>query len=224
MTARSILSASLPALGRVYRRFKDNFPAVPLGRSFRFGGQTISTMLQSHSVQQQANRAAAADLDWMDGVVGRNGGWARTEYGDYYAKAVSVYAAVKLRAEALTRPPLVVHRKTPEGVSLPVGSSHPLQQVLDQVNPWFTRGDLWRATEIYLNLWGSAFWALERDEHGRWQIWPLRPDRVNIVPNKEQYIKGFVYTGRNGPVAYTTNEMLWLRYFTLWKSTADCLP
>jgi len=93
MTARSILSASLPALGRVYRRFKDNFPAFPLGRSFRFGGQTISTMLQSHSVQQRANRAAAADLDWMDGVVGRNGGWARTEYGDYYAKAVSVYAA-----------------------------------------------------------------------------------------------------------------------------------
>ena len=113
MTARSILSASLPALGRVYRRFKDNFPAVPLGRSFRFGGQTISTMLQSHSVQQRANRAAAAGLDWMDGVVGRNGGWARTKYGDYYAKAVSVYAAVKLRAEALTRPPLVVHRKTP---------------------------------------------------------------------------------------------------------------
>ena len=224
MTARSILSASLPALGRVYRRFKDNFPAVPLGRSFRFGGQTISTMLQSHSVQQRANRAAAADLDWMDGVVGRNGGWARTEYGDYYAKAVSVYAAVKLRAEALTRPPLVVHRKTPEGVSLPVGSSHPLQQVLDQVNPWFTRGDLWRATEIYLNLWGSAFWALERDEHGRWQIWPLRPDRVNIVPDKEQYIKGFVYTGRNGPVAYTTNEMLWLRYFNPLEEYAGLSP
>jgi len=28
---------------------------------------------------------------------------------------------------------------------------------------------------------------------------------VNIIPDKEQYIKGFVYTGRNGPVAYTTN-------------------
>ena len=105
-----------------------------------------------------------------------------------------------------------------------MGSSHPLQQVLDQVNPWFTRGDLWRATEIYLNLWGSAFWALERDEHGRWQIWPLRPDRVNIVPDKEQYIKGFVYTGRNGPVAYTTNEMLWLRYFNPLEEYAGLSP
>ena len=142
MTARSIFSASLPVLGRVYRRCKDNFPAVSLGRTFRLGGQSISMLLQSHSIRQRANRAAAADLDWMDGVVGRNDGWARTEYGDYYAKSVSVYAAVKLRAEALTRPPLVVHRKTPQGLSLPVESSHPLQQVLDQVNPWFTRGDL----------------------------------------------------------------------------------
>ena len=224
MTFRSILSASLPALGQVYRRFKDSFPAVPLGRTFRFGGQSISTLLQSHSIQQRANRASATDLDWMDGVVGGNGGWARTEYGDYYVKAVSVYAAVKLRAEALTRPPLIVHRKTPEGLSLPVGSSHPLQQVLDQVNPWFTRGDLWRATEIYLNLWGSAFWALERDEHGRWQIWPLRPDRVNIIPDKEQYIKGVVYTGRNGPVAYTTNEILWLRYFNPLEEYAGLSP
>ena len=224
MTFRSILSASLPSLGQVYRRFKDSFPAVPLERTFRFGGQSISTLLQSHSIRQRANRASATDLDWMDGVVGRNGGWARTEYGDYYVKAVSVYAAVKLRAEALTRPPLIVHRKTPEGLSLPVGSSHPLQQVLDQVNPWFTRGDLWRATEIYLNLWGPAFWALERDEHGRWQIWPLGPDRVNIIPDKEQYIKGFVYTGRNGPVAYTTNEILWLRYFNPLEEYAGLSP
>ena len=69
MTARSIFSASLPVLGRVYRRFKDNFPAVSLGRTFRLGGQSISMLLQSHSIRQRANRAAAADLDWMDGVV-----------------------------------------------------------------------------------------------------------------------------------------------------------
>ena len=75
MTFRSILSASLPVLGQVYRRFKDSFPAVPLGRTFRFGGQSISTLLQSHTIRQRANRASAADLDWMDGVVGRNGGW-----------------------------------------------------------------------------------------------------------------------------------------------------
>ena len=90
MNFRSILSASLPALGQVYRRFKDSFPAVPLGRTFRFGGQSISTLLQSHSIRQRANRAAAADRDVLDGVVGRNRGWARPEEVEFYAKEGSL--------------------------------------------------------------------------------------------------------------------------------------
>ena len=74
MTFRSILSASLPSLGQVYRRFKDSFPAVPLERTFRFGGQSISTLLQSHSIRQRANRASATDLDWMEWLDGTAAG------------------------------------------------------------------------------------------------------------------------------------------------------
>ena len=90
------------------------------------------------------------------------------------------------------------------------------------MNRWYSRGDLWRATEIYLCLWGSAFWALERDQRGQWEIWPLRPDRVRILPDREQYIKGYVYMGVNGPVAYTSDEMVWIRYFNPSTSTPDC--
>ena len=165
-------------------------------------------------IMQRANRASAADLDWFDEAgPGRGSEWARPDYGAYYTSSVPVYAAVKLRAEALSRPGVVVHRRTADGLGQPVPRSHPMQQVLDRVNPWFTRGDLWRATEIYLSLWGSAFWALERDDQGRREFWPLRPDRMNVVPDRRRYIRGFVYMGRNGPVAYTPDEVLWLRYF-----------
>ena len=40
---------------------------------------------------QRANRAAAADIDQFPsfpGYTGANGGWARTEYGEYYATSV----------------------------------------------------------------------------------------------------------------------------------------
>ena len=79
--------------------------------------------------------------------------------------------------------------------------NHPGQRILERVHRWYTSSDLWRATEIYLNLWGSAYWAVERDEHGQPEIWPLRPDRVSIVPDRREYVRGFVYNGRNGPVA-----------------------
>ena len=176
------------------------------------------------SVQQRANRAAAADLSWMSGLAPPSGGWARTEYGEYYATSTSVYAAIKLRAEALSRPGLVVSRPGSDGNLLPVGFDHPAQQLLDRVNPWYTRGDLWRATEIYLNLWGSSFWALERDEAGNQEIWPLRPDRVSVLPDRRQFIRGFVYMSHNGPVAYTPDEILWLRYFNPLEEFAGLSP
>ena len=40
-------------------------------------------------VQHRANRAAAADVDWMKGMAGASAGWARTEYGEYYATSVA---------------------------------------------------------------------------------------------------------------------------------------
>ena len=176
------------------------------------------------AVQQRANRAAAADVDWIQGIAGTGLGWAKTEYGDYYATSVSVYSAVKLRADALSRPNLLVHRRAPDGSLFPVGADHPAQQLLERVNPWCTQGDLWRATETNLNLWGSSFWALERDETGRWEIWPLRPDRVSVLPDRRKYIRGFIYMGRNGPVAYTADEMLWIRYFNPLEEFAGLSP
>ncbi len=163
-------------------------------------------------------------MDWFKGFSSAGAGWARTEYGEYYASSVSAYAAVRLRAEALSRPPLVAHRRDADGNLQPVGAGHPLQQLMDQVNPWDTRGDLWRATEIYLSLWGSAYWALEKSDSGRWEIWPLRPDLVSVIPDKNQYIRGFVYMGANGPVAYAAEEVVWLRYFNPMEEFAGLSP
>ena len=173
---------------------------------------------------QRRNRGGGS-LDPSAEIFGIQGGWAQPEYGAYYASSVPVYAAIKLRADAISRPPVRVHRPGPDGVPLPVAPDHPVQQLLERVNPWYTRGDLWQATEIYLNLWGQAFWALERDEQGRWEIWPLRPDRVTVLPDRRRHIRGFVYRGRNGtPVAYTAEEVVWLRYFNPLEEYAGLSP
>ena len=137
---------------------------------------------------------------------------------------MTVYSAIRLRAEALSRAPAIVYRTTPSGGRVPVGRDHPAQRILERVNRWYTSSDLWRATEIYLNLWGSAFWAIERDEHGQQEIWPLRPDRVTIVPDRRDYIRGFVYNGRNGQVAYTPDEIVWFRYFNPLEEYAGLSP
>ena len=174
--------------------------------------------------QQRGSRAATANLDLARELFGAGGGWANPDYGSYYATSVSVYAAIKLRAEALSRPPVQVYRQTGSEVRQPVEFSHPARQLLEQVNPRYTRGDLWRATEIHLNLWGSAFWALERDGDGRWEIWPLRPDRMRTLPDRQGHVRGYLYQGSSGTVAYTPEEMVWIRYFNPLEEFAGLSP
>ena len=167
----------------------------------------------------KSNRASARDVDRYKETAGTGQDWARSAYGEYYATSVPIYSAIKVRSDALARPQVLVLRD-----GEPVPSVHPVQRLMDRVNRWYSRGDLWRATEIYLGLWGSAFWAIERDQRGQWEIWPLRPDRVRILPDREQYIKGYVYMGINGPVAYTSEEMVWIRYFNPLEEYAGLSP
>ena len=162
--------------------------------------------------------------------IGAGGeGWARPEYGRYLATSPSVYAAVRLRAEAVTRPPLRVYRVEDAGRRVPVAAAHPAARALERVNPWYTRADLWRATETYLCLWGSAFWAIERGEDGEAELWPLRPDRMVVIPDRQRYVRGFVYRGSPSSipsenVAYTPEEIVWLRYFNPLEELAGLSP
>ena len=216
----------IPARDRAARAY-GRFYGVVKGTGLRIRRTTKRLIPSFHRpprLVQRANRASASDIDAFSGLTASDTSWARTEYGEYYATSVPVYAAIRLRADALSRAPAIVYRTTPSGGRVPVGRDHPAQRILERVNRWYTSSDLWRATEIYLNLWGSAFWAVERDEHGQPEIWPLRPDRVTIIPDRREYVRGFVYNGRNGPVAYTPSEVVWFRYFNPLEEYAGLSP
>lgn len=198
-----------------------------IGKMMRVFSRHDHDRASSRVVVQRANRAAAANrspADQAAGVPSGAEGWARPEYGRYMATSPSVYAAVRLRAEAVTRPPLRVYRTESSGRRSPVEPAHPVSRLLERVNPWYTRADLWRATEIYLCLWGAAFWAIERDEDGMPELWPLRPDRMAVIPDRRRYVRGFVYRGAVEQVAYTPDEVVWLRYFNPLEEMAGLSP
>ena len=75
-----------------------------------------------------------------------------------------------------------------------------------------------RATETYLLLWGAAFWGIERNEAGAiGEVWPLRPDRMKVLPDEREYVRGFVYENMvalgDSTVAYLPDEIAWFRHF-----------
>ena len=162
------------------------------------------------------------------GLTGENE-WAPSHYAAYFAMSPAVYSAVRLRADAVSRPPLKVYRRTAVAGQYHqewVGPEHPAQRLLDRVNPHWTGGDFWRATETYLSLYGIAYWSVERDDMGvPVELWPLRPDNVRLVPDDEEYIRGYLYTDHSGrQYSYAPDEMVRLRYFNPLHEYAGLSP
>ena len=185
--------------------------------------------------RRRANRVAPALSNEWDRQLGSGQAWMPLSYGEYYPRSALVYAAIKMRQDALARVPVRVYRRLAAGAPREgdrrraveaVEPAHPAQRLLDSPNPFWTRGDLWRATETSLGLWVSAFWGLERDETGQvTEIWPLRSDRMRVIPDPARYIKGFVYVGQGRQiVSYLAEDVVWIRYFNPLDEYAGLSP
>ena len=196
--------------------------------------------------RRRDNRVAPALSNRWDQTLGVGASWMPLTYGEYYPRSASVYSAIKVRQDAIARVPLKAYRRVrnssergPAGSPVaptiqasrreaaePVGPDHGVQRLLDVPNPFWTRGALWRATETYLGLWGSAYWGLERDERGQVvEIWPLRSDRMRVIPHTDRYIKGFVYVGQGQQlIPYVPEDIVWMHYFNPLDEYAGLSP
>lgn len=134
-------------------------------------------------------------------------------YGDYIATSVAVYAAANYRAKNLAKLPLRLWKVGAGGNRKEVTSGR-CYELLVKVNPYWTWGRMVRMTELARCLWGSAYWALERGESGRQpprEMWWVRPDTVRVVPDRVDYLKGFVVEGQGERIPFGRDEMIWLR-------------
>ncbi|MCB9451159.1 MAG: phage portal protein [Anaerolineaceae bacterium] len=109
-----------------------------------------------------------------------------------YSQSPWVFVAINRIAEAAALVPLRVLRL--EGERRVEVQNHPLETLLDAPNPYLSRFELIEQTIGMLELTGNAYWFLAGDAAGvPAQIWPLRPDRVSIVPDPLESVKGYLY-------------------------------
>lgn len=71
---------------------------------------------------------------------------------------------------------------------------HPLLELLDMVNPWMTRYELFERYAQHLELTGEAYWHLvPNGRSAPMEIWPLRPDRVSPIVGNDGMLQGWRY-------------------------------
>jgi HK97 family phage portal protein len=167
---------------------------------------------------KKSNRALPLTFyPWQEGYA-TPVDWRAKQYMELYGEAeyssVWVFACVKAIAQTVASVPFVFYRDTPSGrEKLP--PSHPLTKLFWGLNPLMTRYDFWEASMVYLELTGNCFWALEKGDASGLpaEMWPLRPDRMRIVPDKEDLIQGYLFTVGERSVAYGSREIIHIKYF-----------
>lgn len=124
------------------------------------------------------------------------------DYVQSYGQIGWLYACVTKRADAVASASMHLYRLDGESNRTEI-FSHPLLQLLNKPNPYMTGYKLDMLTGIYMDLIGEAFWVVERDARNNpIELWPVNPAYMWIVPDEEEYIKGWVYRcgSKNVPI------------------------
>lgn len=132
-------------------------------------------------------------------------------YEDLYSTSAAVYACIKLRADTLSRPILKLYR-TKDGQAKEL-IDHPLRKLIDRMNPFWTRAQMWRQIETDLLWHGNAFMGLETlGGKAPTEIWRMRPDWMRVVPDRQHYIKGYLYQVDGVDYSWKPEEVIHFRY------------
>jgi HK97 family phage portal protein len=79
-------------------------------------------------------------------------------------------------------------------------TAHAALDVLNNPNPFYTRQELVESFTQHLDLTGEGWLLVGRNGMSDLplELWCVRPDRMKPVPDPQDYLKGYIYTGPNG--------------------------
>lgn len=91
---------------------------------------------------------------------------------------------------------------------------HPALAAFNRPNAFYTQGELLESTQQHLDLTGEGVWVIGRDPRmtAPLELWPVRPDRIEPVPDPQDFISGYIYHGPDGQkIPLETNEVIRMR-------------
>jgi HK97 family phage portal protein len=92
--------------------------------------------------------------------------------------------------------------------------THPALNLLNHPNDFFTRQELVETGQQHMELAGETWWVITRSPLSRLplELWPVRPDKMMPVPDAQDFISGYVYTGPDGSqIPLARDQVIMLR-------------
>lgn len=127
-----------------------------------------------------------------------------------YGTVSTLFAIVDRLATSVSKPDWHLMRK---GTETEV-TSHPCIDLWNNPNPFYTQNDFIEAVQQHMDLVGEQWWIVGRSKLGvgpPLELWPVRPDKMNPVPDPEAFISGYVYSNGGEKVPLTAQEVIWTK-------------
>ena len=90
---------------------------------------------------------------------------------------------------------------------------HPFINLMKNVNPFTNSFELKEMTNLHEELTGNSFWYLLLNGAGLpVEIWMIPPDKMRLVPSKEEFISGYIYDAMPQKIAFTKEEIIHFKF------------
>lgn len=128
-----------------------------------------------------------------------------------YQQAVWVFACTREITAAMREAPLLLHEKGDRTNEI---TTHPLLTLLNRPNPMM-------AWDAFLETW-VAYYLLSGDTYLErvgsatgvpLELWPKRPDRMTVLPDPENFVRGYRYEVGGRAIDFVDGEILHTKSF-----------
>lgn len=75
---------------------------------------------------------------------------------------------------------------------------HPALTVFNKPNDYYTRQELVESGQQHTDLVGECWLVIARLGTVPYELWPVRPDRLEVITDKKDFLGGYVYRGPSG--------------------------
>lgn len=129
----------------------------------------------------------------------------------------TLFAIVHRTSNATSQVPWRLWQKAPSGLTedrVEV-TSHLALDIWRRPNPFMPCQEFVETTQQHVDLVGEGWWVVARNPRARslpLELWPVRPDRMEPVPDRDNFLSGYVYCGPDGErVPLALDEVIQLR-------------
>lgn len=137
---------------------------------------------------------------------------------DGYRRNAIIFACITEISTSASEPPLqAMRQRGDEAVLLPM--TDPLSLLMAQPNPEQSRYELLSLLTTHLHVAGNAYLHKVRARNGKpVQLWPLRPDRIEIKPGRNGLVESYAYSVGGQPTFIPVEDVV---HFTMHPDPLD---